>query len=156
MTTTQSRLPREGEVAPDFTLPSTDGSDVTLSSFRGSEAVLVAFFPLAFTGTCTTEVCAFSEDYDVFAEKGVRVLPVSVDSIPTLREFASRYNLRTPLLSDFKREVSREWGLLRDTFFSERAYILIDRNGTVRWVHVEDVPSNRRENEEILARIAEL
>ncbi|HLV27429.1 MAG TPA: redoxin domain-containing protein [Gemmatimonadales bacterium] len=156
MTTATSRLPQVGEEAPDFTLPSTSGSDVSLASFRNSSAVLVAFFPLAFTGTCTTEMCAFSEDFDVFADKGVTVLPVSVDSVPTLREFASKYELRTPLLSDFKRELSSSWGLLRETFASERAYILIDRSGVVRWVHVEDVPSNRRENEEILARIAEL
>lgn len=119
--------------------------------------MLLAFFPLAFTGTCTTELCAFTDDYDVFADKGVTVLPVSVDSVPTLREFAARHGLRGELLSDFKREVSTAWSLLRgDTFHSERAYILIDREGIVRWVHVEELTSERRENSEILARIAEL
>ncbi|HEU5040944.1 MAG TPA: redoxin domain-containing protein, partial [Gemmatimonadales bacterium] len=78
-------LPAVGSPAPDFTLPSTSGKDVTLSALRGTH-VLLAFFPLAFTRTCTTELCAFTDDYAQFQEAGVEVVPISVDSIPTLRE----------------------------------------------------------------------
>ena len=77
-------MPTIGQPAPDFTLPSTSGKDVMLSSFRGRENVLVAFFPLAFTGVCTAEMCAFSEDYSKFEKAGTRVLPVSVDAVPSL------------------------------------------------------------------------
>ena len=83
---------RVGAPAPDFTLPSTAGTDVTLSTFRGRAHVLIAFFPLAFTSTCTAENCAFSEDYDAFERAGTSVLPVSVDSVPTLREYKAKYN----------------------------------------------------------------
>jgi peroxiredoxin len=154
MPTVMSRPPAAGERAPDFTLPSTSGEDVTLRDFRGERAVLLAFFPLAFTSTCTTELCAFSEDFDQFDGAGVAVLPISVDSIPTLKEFKSRYGMHADLLSDFKREVSRAYGVLNEErFYSNRAYFLIDREGVVRWAHVEEKPGQRRENSEILEKI---
>jgi hypothetical protein len=68
-------VPTAGTAAPDFTLPSTAGSDVTLSSFRDKSPVLLAFFPLAFTSTCTAEMCAFTDDYDQFHSMGVEILP---------------------------------------------------------------------------------
>lgn len=155
--TVSGRRPVEGEAAPDFTLHSTSGHPVTLSSFRGRQAVLIAFFPGAFTSTCTDQICAFSEDYDQFAEAGVEVLPVSVDSVATLKEFKSKYGIRADLLSDFKRELSSSWDMLfGDHFFSNRAYVLVDINGVVRWMHVEESPGDRRENAEILAQIASL
>ncbi len=152
-----AQRPAVGDIAPDFTLPSTSGDDVTLSASRGREAVLVAFFPLAFTSTCTAELCAFTDDYDRFAERGVRVLPVSVDSVPTLREFRTKHSISVDLLSDFHREVARRYDvLLAERFFATRAYFLIDREGVVRWAHVEENPGSRRENAEILAEIDRL
>jgi peroxiredoxin len=149
-------LPAVGSPAPDFTLPSTAGSDVTLSQLKGRN-VLLAFFPLAFTSVCTAEMCAFSEDYDAFASKDTVVLPISVDSVPTLQEFKRKERLGVELLSDFKREVSRAYGtLLEDRFFSARAYVLIDRNGVVRWVFSEQTPGTRRENAELLEQLAML
>ncbi|HUF35311.1 MAG TPA: redoxin domain-containing protein [Gemmatimonadales bacterium] len=146
-------LPEVGGPAPVFTLPSTGGSDVTLSRLRGKN-VLLAFFPLAFTSTCTTEVRAFSDDYGRFRDAGLEVLPISVDSIPTLKEFKAKERIAIDLLSDFKREVSRRYGtLLEERFFSNRAYILIDRDGVVRWAFAEETPSTRRENGEILERL---
>jgi peroxiredoxin len=125
-------LPRPGAPAPDFTLPSTSGTDVTLSKLRGRN-VLLAFFPLAFTKVCTQEMCSFSEDYGRFKAKE----RISVD-----------------LLSDFKRKVSRRYGtLIEDKFFSNRAYVLIDPEGIVRWAFSEDTPSTRRENQELLAQL---
>ena len=149
-------LPPVGSPAPDFTLPSTSGQAVTLSTLRGRN-VLLAFFPLAFTSTCTTELSAFTEDYAEFREADVVVLPISVDSIPTLREFKTKERISVELLSDFKREVSRRYGvLLEERFFAKRAYFLIDREGIVRWVFVEETPATRRENREILEQIAAL
>ena len=149
--------PAVGAAAPDLTLPSTAGDTVSLASLRGERAALVAFFPLAFTSTCTAEVCAFGEDYDVFEQAGVAVLPVSVDSVPTLKAFRDQHGVRTHLLSDFKRVASRDWGVLNEErFHSTRAYFLVDRDGMVRWAHVEANPGQRRENAEILAEIAKL
>ena len=118
---TTTGMPSVGSVAPDFRLPSTSGSEVTLSGLRGKN-VLLAFFPLAFTGTCTAELCAFTEDYGAFRDAGTELLPISVDSIPTLREFKAKDRISVDLLSDFKREVSRRYGtLLEDRFHSNRA-----------------------------------
>lgn len=148
-----SAPPTVGSPAPDFALASTSGEQVTLSALRGRR-VLLAFFPLAFTSTCTTELCAFTDDYDAFASEDVLVLPISVDSVPTLKEFKAKHGMRVHLLSDFRREASRAYGvLLEHTYFSTRAYFLVDAEGMVRWVHVEENPGMRRENAEILAAV---
>jgi peroxiredoxin len=148
-----SSLPAAGSAAPDFTLPSTAGTDVTLSKLRGKN-VLLAFFPLAFTSVCTKEMRAFTEDSEQFREAQIVVLPISVDSIPTLMEFKRKESLSVDLLSDFKREVSRLYGtLLEDPFFSNRAYVLIDPEGVVRWAFAEDTLGDCRQNLEILQRL---
>jgi mycoredoxin-dependent peroxiredoxin len=153
---TGAALPPVGSPAPDFTLPSTAGSDVTLSNLRGKN-VLIAFFPLAFTRTCTAELCSFSAELAAFQTADTVVLPISVDSIPTLREFQAKERISVDLLSDFKREVSRRYGtLLEDKFYTTRAYILIDRNGIVRWSYAEETPGTRRENSELFERIRAL
>jgi glutaredoxin-dependent peroxiredoxin len=149
-------LPAVGSAAPDFTLPSTADADVTLSQLRGKN-VLLAFFPLAFTKTCTVEMCAFSEDYAQFQSANTVVLPISVDSVPTLKEFKAKEHMSVDLLSDFKRDVSRRYGtLLEDKFFSNRAYVLVDRAGVVRWRFMEDTPGTRRENAELLQQLRAL
>jgi peroxiredoxin len=149
-------LPTVGSAAPDFTLPSTAGVDVTLSNLKGRN-VLLAFFPLAFTSTCTKEMGAFTDDFDRFRNMNAVVLPISVDSIPTLNEFKAKEKLSVDLLSDFKRDVSRTYGtLIEEKFFSNRAYILIDKQGIVRWAFAEKTPSTRRENEEIFQQLRTL
>jgi peroxiredoxin len=146
--------PQVGDLAPEFTAASTSGNDVSLSLFRGRSNVLLAFFPLAFTGTCTRELVCFTEDFDQFAGKGVEILPISVDSTASLREFKNKLQMKTELLSDFKREISRAYGVLNeDRYYSNRAYFLVDREGRVRWSYVESNNGERRENEEILAAI---
>lgn len=146
-------FPLAGEPAPDFTLPSTSGSDVTLSLLRGQK-VLLAFFPLAFTSTCTSELCAMAMDHAEFVGEDVVLLPISVDSVPTLREFKSKEKLAGELLSDFRRDVSRLYGTLNEErYFSNRAYVLIDREGIVCWSFMEPSSRNRRENSELLEQI---
>ena len=149
-------VPAVGSDAPDFSLASTAGQPVTLSSLRGRN-VLLAFFPLAFTSTCTTEMCEMRDDWDQFAGADTVVLPISVDSSATLKEFKGKYAMKADLLSDFKREVSRNYGvLLEDRFYSTRAYFLIDRVGKVRWLHVESNPSSKRSNAELFEQIGML
>ncbi|MBM4186396.1 MAG: redoxin domain-containing protein [Gemmatimonadetes bacterium] len=149
-------LPAPGSVAPDFTLPSTSGAPVNLASLRGKNVIL-AFFPLAFTGVCTAEMCAFSEDYSQFQSASTVVLPISVDSVPALKEFKAKEKMAVDLLSDFKRDVCRAYGtLLEEKFFSKRAYVLIDKAGTVRWTHEEAELGHKRDNSELLAQIGKL
>ena len=152
---TDSR-PAVGSVAPDFTLPNSARQDVTLSDFRGRN-VLLAFFPLAFTGVCTTELCDMRDDWDQFERSNTAVLAISVDSTATLAEFKRQHAMKTELLSDFKRTVSRAYGvLLEDRFHSARAYFLIDAAGIVRWVHVEEQTADKRTNAELIERIEAL
>ncbi|MHB2032989.1 MAG: redoxin domain-containing protein [Gemmatimonadaceae bacterium] len=156
MSNANAPVPTAGQPAPDFTLASTSGQPVTLSALRGGN-VLLAFFPLAFTSVCTSELCDMRDDYDQFAARDVVVLPISVDSVNSLREFKQKHAMKADLLSDFKRDVSRAYGtLIEDRFFSNRAYFLIDRSGIVRWAHVEAKPGDRRQNSEIFAEIAKL
>lgn len=155
--TTIPSVPAVGTEAPDFTLPSTSGSDVSLSSFKDRSAVLIAFFPLAFTSTCTAEMCAFTDDYDDFTARGVAVLPVSVDSVATLKEFQAKHHMKTDLLSDFKRTVGERYGVMwQDSYFTNRAYFLVDPDGVIRWAHVEATPGDKRETAEILTQIDKL
>jgi peroxiredoxin len=155
--TAQPTGPRVGDMAPDFTLSSTAGADFVLSSLRGKHNVLLAFFPLAFTSTCTAEVCAFSEDFAKFARADTTVLPISVDSAPTLKEFKAKYAMNVDFLSDFKRDVSRSYGTLHEAkFYSNRAYFLVDRAGRVRWAHSETDNKQRRDDAELLRQIEAL
>jgi peroxiredoxin len=143
-----------GAVAPDFTVTATDGNTVSLSAFRGQQAVLLAFFPAAFTSVCTTELCAFGEDFDAFAGAGIKVLPISVDNVPSLKEFRNKYAMKVELLSDLRRDVAAAYGVLRtESPIANRAYFLIDQGGVIRWAHVEEHPGLRRENAEILNAI---
>jgi peroxiredoxin len=149
--------PRVDETVPDFTLPSTAGVDVTLSSYRGEKSVLIAFFPLAFTSVCTAELCDFEADFAKFADQGSVILPISVDSVPTLKEFKAKLGLGMELLSDFKRNVSRAYGtLMEDKFYSRRAYFLVDRSGRLAWKHIEAENKQRRKDEELLQQLAAL
>lgn len=149
--------PLVGRPAPEMRLPSTSGREVSLAEFRGERHVLLAFFPLAFTSTCTVEMRCFTDDFAQFERAGTVVLPISVDSIPVLQEFKAKYGYTLDFLSDFKREVSRRYGvLLEDRFFAKRAYFLIDRAGTLRWAHVEAELGNKRDDRELLEQIANL
>lgn len=151
-----SPVPAVGETAPDFTLPSTSGEKFTLSEKRGTP-VLLAFFPLAFSGTCTAQLCEMRDNYAAFAGRDAIVLPISVDHTYSLKEYKAKYNIPVDMLSDFKREVSRRYGvLLEDRYYANRAYFLIDRDGVVRWAHVEENPSHRRSDAELLAAIDRL
>ena len=143
-----------GDKAPDFSLKSTSGDMVGLGQFRGQKNVLIAFFPLAFTGVCTKENCAFSDDYSKFEGRDTVVLPVSVDATPSLNEFRTKHGMKHHLLSDFTRDAGRAYGVLdEEKFFTRRAYFLVDKQGILRWKHVEPELGLSRTNEELLAEI---
>jgi peroxiredoxin (alkyl hydroperoxide reductase subunit C) len=146
-----------GALAPDFTLPSTTGEMVTLSTFRGERNVLLAFFPAAFTGTCTTEMCEFGSDLGLYAAHHTEVLPIAVDQVPSLKAFQKQEGFDVQVLSDARREVSRAYGVLDDTRFnSRRSYFLIDRGGVIRWAHVESQGGTKRNTDELLRHVEAL
>lgn len=155
-TLTQTEL-KVGEMAPDFTLPSTSGEKVTLASFRGKNNVLLAFFPLAFTPVCTSEFCSFWEEHSRFEENGTVVFGLSVDHTASQKAFQEKANFKTELLSDFRRDVARAYGvLLEDKYFTQRAYFLVDKQGKLAWKWVEAELGHRRENAELLDHIRKL
>ncbi len=131
---TSPSLPAVGVPAPDFTLRDQYGQYVTLSALRGT-AVAVVFFPLAFTGTCTGELCELRDNLGLFADAGVRLLAISVDSTATLRVFAEREGYDFTLLADFwpHGEVARRYGaFLDEKGYATRATIVVDAQGIVR------------------------
>ena len=156
ITTELQEVPQAGDVAPDFTARSTSGENVTLSSFRGSRNVLLAFFPLAFTSTCTEELCEFTRQQFDFGQN-VEVIPISVDALPSLRVYREQEKIGPHLVTDLKRSISRSYGVLdEEKFTARRSYFLIDKEGTVRWSHVEEHNGLRRPNDELLSEIAKL
>ncbi|WP_439565815.1 peroxiredoxin [Microcella sp.] len=131
----QPDLPVVGSTAPDFSLRDQFGQTVTLSGYRGASAVAIVFFPLAFTGTCTGELCELRDNVAMFRAAGVQLLGISVDSTATLREFAEREGYDFPLLADFwpHGEVARTYGaFLDDKGYATRATVLVDADGVVR------------------------
>lgn len=149
--------PVVGQAAPDFTLPSTAGPEVTLSSFKGKSNVLIAFFPAAFTGVCTQELCSFSENLDKFSGAGTQVVPISGDNVASLKVWKEKEKMKVNPLSDMRRDVARAYGVLNEERFTpKRSYFLVDRNGILRWSHIEEHNGLKRGDDEILGEIAKL
>ena len=150
-------LPAIGSLAPEFTLASTSGQKVTLSSFRGSKNVIIAFFPFAFTSTCAAQLCDFSTDYAQFANADTVVLPISCDFVQALKAFKAKEQMKVDLLSDVRRTASAAYGvLMEESFASARAYFLVDKQGILRWAFAEAELGQKRSNAELLAELAKL
>ncbi len=144
-----------GDKAPDFELKDNHGATVRLSDFRGSHGshgshgaknVVLLFYPFAFTGVCTGELCELRDNLPRFADRDTQLLAVSNDSIHTLRVFAEQESLEYPLLSDFwpHGEVSRAYGVFaEDKGCAVRGTFVIDKEGVVRWTVVNALPDAR-------------
>ncbi|MDT0393940.1 MULTISPECIES: peroxiredoxin [Streptomyces] len=143
-----------GDKAPDFELKDNHGATVALSDFRGHKNVVLLFYPFAFTGVCTGELCEVRDQLPRFADRDTQVLAVSNDSIHTLRVFAEQEGLEYPLLSDFwpHGNVSRAYGVLdEDKGCAVRGTFIIDKEGVVRWTVVNGLPDARDLNEYVKA-----
>lgn len=130
-----------GDKAPGFTLRATDKSEVSLADYKGKNVVLL-FFPLAFTGVCTAELCSVRDDMQSYNKLNADVLAISVDSLFTLEKFKAEQQYNFPLLSDFNKEISQAYGALYEEFVlgmkgvSKIAAFVIDKNGCVRYSEV--------------------
>lgn len=125
-----------GQPAPEFTLTNQFGTPVSLSDYRGSKNVVVVFFPKAFTGICTGELCAIAEEKQYFDTDDTVVLGISTDTDATLKAFAEKENLSYQLLSDHwpHGAVADAYGaFLPERGFATRATFVIDRDGVLRW-----------------------
>mgnify|MGYP000137216920 CR=1 FL=1 len=134
-----------GQNAPDFTLFDTDKNAVHLADAKGKNVVLL-FFPLAFTGVCTAELCNVRDNIAAYNTTNAQVYGISVDSLFALGKFKEEQKLNFPLLSDFNKEVSTAYNSLYETFVfdmkgvSKRSAFLIDKQGIIQYAEIlEDV-----------------
>lgn len=138
-----------GSPAPGFTLKNQDGQEVSLSDFRGDKAVLLVFYPFAFSGICTGELCSVRDDLSSFQNDQVQILAISCDTTWSLKVFAQQEGYEFPLLSDFwpHGAVSESYGIFSsDLGFAFRGTFLIDRDGVVQFLE-RNGPGDAREQQ---------
>ena len=130
-----------GQKAPNFTLFSSDLKEVSLSDYAGKK-VVIHFFPMAFTGVCTTQLCTMRDSFGYYEGLGAEVLGISVDSPFTLAKFKEDNSYQFPLLSDFNKEVSQAYGAYYDEFVfnlkgvSKRAAFVVNENQEIIYAEV--------------------
>ena len=151
-----------GDTAPAFTLKTTDKSDVSLSDFSGQNVIL-AFYPGAFTGVCDKEMCAFQDNLVKLNQTNATVLGISVDSPWANAEFAQKYNLEFPLLSDLDRDVINSYdaafvglGGIEGYVCANRVVIVIDKNGVVQHRWVAENPGVEPDYDAVVSFVASL
>lgn len=131
----------KGDQAPSFTLFNTEKKEVSLADFNGKN-VLILFFPLAFTGVCTTELCSMRDNLAAYNNANTEVLGISVDSVFSLAEFKKQQNLNFDLLSDFNTTTAAAYGSLYEDFVlgmkgvAKRSAFLIDAQGKIAYAEV--------------------
>ena len=136
-----------GDKAPAFSLKDTDLKDVAIESMTGKN-VLLLFFPLAFTGVCTKELCQMRDDLSKYENLDADILAISVDSPFTLAKFKEINNLNFSLLSDFNKDVSTAYGALYEDFVagmkgvSKRAAFVVDKSGIIKYAEVLENAGN--------------
>ncbi len=149
---------RVGSIAPDFTLPDANGREVSLRDFRGAP-VVVAFYPLDWSPTCSDQLSLYQAELDEFQRVGASVVGISVDSVYSHGAWAAVRGIAFPLLSDFepKGAVARRYNAYRPgDGFSERALYVIDADGVIRYAHVAPQLDHIPDIYELFASLAEL
>lgn len=139
-TTTTTTTPQVGEKAPEIALNTADGKPWRLSEAVRQGPMVLCFMPGAFTGTCTKEMCAFTDRINDFQKTGAQVVGITVDSKHAQAAWSARDNIQVPLVSDFEKKVLNEWGLGWASSWGltyKRATFVLDRSGTVRYANVQ-------------------
>lgn len=137
---------KPGDLAPDFTLPSTVGDKVTLSDYRGKKSVILLFYPLDFSPVCSGETKACGEMLPSAGGDGVEVLGISVDSLWTHKAFAAQQGLSYPLLADFQPRgaVAEKYGVfLPEKGFTARTAFIVGKDGRIKEIVASDIPVAR-------------
>ena len=151
----------KGQSAPDFTLFNSEKNKVSLADFTGKNLVIL-FFPQAFTGVCTTELCSVRDNLNVYTSLNAAVVGISVDSIFTLAKFKEEQSYNFPLLSDFNKDVSQTYGSFYDEFVfdmkgvSRRAAFVVDGEGMIQYAEVLESAGDQPNFDAIKATLAEL
>ena len=147
-----------GAKAPDFTLPNQDREPVTLSAVLAKGPVVLAFFPAAFSSVCTKELCTFRDSLARLNQAKAQVYGISVDTFFTLKAFQDQQSLKFPLLSDFNKEVIRQYGVFNEDMIglkgiAKRAVFVIDQDGIVRHREVLDDARNEPDYTKVFAAL---
>jgi thioredoxin-dependent peroxiredoxin len=153
-TSVRASGPGVGDVAPDFTLQASDGKTYKLSDFRGKQAVVVAWFPKAFTQGCTIECKALAENGHLIKKYDVTYFMASVDPIEDNTRFAAEQNADFPLLSDSTKEVATAYGVLSERGFASRWTFYIDKAGRIAAIDKAVKPATSAED--MAAKLGEL
>ncbi len=151
-----------GRAAPEFSLFDADRTKRSLADFSGNNVVL-AFFPAAFTGGCTTEMCTFRDQMDQFKNLNAQVLGISVDPPFSLKAWAEANNLNFPMLSDFNREAVKLYGVALENMggmegytAAKRAVFVLDKDRVVRYAWVAPSPATQPDYDEIRQALSQL
>jgi peroxiredoxin len=150
-----------GQAAPAFKLFNSEKEEVSLSSFLGKK-VIIHFFPQAFTGVCTTQLCTMRDNLNYYTDLNAVVLGISVDSVFSLGKFKAEQNYNFSLLSDFNKEVSKAYDAIYDSWIlnmngvSKRAAFVIDSNGLVQYAEVLESAGDLPNFEAIKACVAQI
>ena len=147
-----------GDEAPDFTLKSGAGETITLSQYRGQKNVVLAFFPFAFSGTCSAQMPSYQAELERFQSYDTQVLGISMDATHSLREFGQKLGITYPLLSDFypQGKVADAYGVRHAAGMPERALFVIDKSGKLAWIHVHRPTAEAPDNEELFEVLRKL
>ena len=128
-----------GEIAPEFELPASGNRTIKLSDFLSRKNVLLAFYPFAFSPVCSLQLPGLQQKLNEFQRLNTEVLGISVDSRHSSAAFAEHLKLDFPLLSDFNKQVTTAYDVLREGGFAERALFVIDTGGQIAYVHVNAI-----------------
>jgi peroxiredoxin len=151
----------KGQLAPDFSLFNSEKTKISLADFKGKNLVIL-FFPQAFTGVCTTELCSVRDSLNAYTSLNAEVVGISVDSIFTLAKFKEEQSYNFPLLSDFNKEISQAYGAFYDEFVfdmkgvSRRAAFVVDADGIVQYAEVLESAGDQPNFDTIKTTLAEL
>jgi mycoredoxin-dependent peroxiredoxin len=157
-TRSESKTLKVGDVAPDFTLKTANREDWHLADFRGKKNVVLAFVPFAFSSVCSAQLPSYEAELERFKDYDTEVVSISMDSHYSLRTWAKSMGTSFPLLSDFypQGQVVDAYGVRNPAGMPERALFLIDKQGIIRFIEVQDKPGNMPDNENLYEAIRKL
>jgi peroxiredoxin (alkyl hydroperoxide reductase subunit C) len=147
-----------GDEAPDFTLRAANGDTFTLSQLRTQKNVVLAFFPFAFSGTCSAQMPSYEAELERFRSYDTEVVGISMDAPHSLRAWAKQYAITFLLLSDFypQGRVTDLYGVRHAAGMPERALFVVDKQGRIAWIHVHRPTGEAPDNEELFAVLRKL
>ena len=150
-----------GQHAPDFKLFNTEKKEIALSDYKGKNLVIL-FFPLAFTGVCTAELCSIRDNYNVYTSLNAEVIGISVDSLFSLERFKKDQNYNFDLLSDFNKTTAKAYDSLYETFgfgmlgVTKRSAFVIDKDGVIQYAEILEDAGKQPDFDKIKATLEKI